>query len=105
MTFPEIIPLCGTVSPKTTKFRKRRTIIKKIRFGKGVVMVTEEVIEADFLCIGGGIAGLMAAIRAAELGAGGHQVADPSARDGVLQVTRHSHERPAPNGLRRYRRA
>jgi succinate dehydrogenase/fumarate reductase flavoprotein subunit len=32
-------------------------------------MMTEEVIEADFLCIGGGIAGLMAAIRAAELGA------------------------------------
>ena len=29
----------------------------------------EEVIEADVLCVGGGIAGLMAAIRAAELGA------------------------------------
>ena len=29
----------------------------------------EEIIEADVLCIGGGIAGLMAAIRASELGA------------------------------------
>jgi succinate dehydrogenase/fumarate reductase flavoprotein subunit len=29
----------------------------------------EEIIEADVLCVGGGIAGLMAAIRAAELGA------------------------------------
>ena len=29
----------------------------------------EELIEADVLCVGGGIAGLMAAIRAADLGA------------------------------------
>ena len=29
----------------------------------------EEVVEADVLCVGGGIAGLMAAIRAGELGA------------------------------------
>ena len=29
----------------------------------------EEIIKADVLCIGGGIAGLMAAIRASELGA------------------------------------
>jgi succinate dehydrogenase/fumarate reductase flavoprotein subunit len=32
-------------------------------------MQTKDVIEADVLCIGGGIAGLMAAIRASELGA------------------------------------
>lgn len=32
-------------------------------------MLSKEVIEADVLCIGGGIAGLMAAIRASELGA------------------------------------
>ena len=32
-------------------------------------MLAKEVIEADVLCIGGGIAGLMAAIRASELGA------------------------------------
>jgi succinate dehydrogenase/fumarate reductase flavoprotein subunit len=32
-------------------------------------MGSGEIIEADFLCIGGGIAGLMAAIRASELGA------------------------------------
>ena len=32
-------------------------------------MGSEEIIEADVLCIGGGIAGLMAAIRAGELGA------------------------------------
>ena len=29
----------------------------------------EELIKTDVLCVGGGIAGLMAAIRAAELGA------------------------------------
>ena len=29
----------------------------------------EQLIEADVLCVGGGIAGLMAAIRAGELGA------------------------------------
>ena len=29
----------------------------------------EEILEADVLCVGGGIAGLMAAIRAGELGA------------------------------------
>jgi len=29
----------------------------------------EEIVEADVLCVGGGIAGLMAAIRASELGA------------------------------------
>lgn len=33
------------------------------------VGLTEELIEADVLCVGGGIAGLMAAARAAELGA------------------------------------
>ena len=32
-------------------------------------MLSEEVIEGDVLCIGGGIAGMMAAIRAGELGA------------------------------------
>lgn len=32
-------------------------------------MTTEDVIETDVLCVGGGIAGLMAAIRASELGA------------------------------------
>ena len=32
-------------------------------------MLAKELIEADVLCIGGGIAGLMAAIRASELGA------------------------------------
>ena len=32
-------------------------------------MLAKDVIEADVLCIGGGIAGLMAAIRASELGA------------------------------------
>ncbi|MGD8362723.1 MAG: FAD-binding protein [Gemmatimonadota bacterium] len=31
--------------------------------------MTEDVVEADVLCVGGGIAGLMAAIRAGELGA------------------------------------
>jgi len=31
--------------------------------------VEQETIEADVLCVGGGIAGLMAAIRASELGA------------------------------------
>jgi succinate dehydrogenase/fumarate reductase flavoprotein subunit len=31
--------------------------------------MTEDVVEADLLCVGGGIAGLMAAIRAGELGA------------------------------------
>lgn len=36
---------------------------------RGKEIVEEEFIEADVLCIGGGIAGLMAAIRAAELGA------------------------------------
>ena len=29
----------------------------------------EEIVEADVLCVGGGIAGLMGAIRASELGA------------------------------------
>jgi len=33
------------------------------------VMLSEEVIEGDVLCVGGGIAGMMAAIRAGELGA------------------------------------
>ena len=33
------------------------------------VSVREKVIESDILCVGGGIAGLMAAIRASELGA------------------------------------
>jgi NADPH-dependent 2,4-dienoyl-CoA reductase/sulfur reductase-like enzyme len=32
-------------------------------------MMKEEMVEADVLCVGGGIAGLMASIRAAELGA------------------------------------
>jgi succinate dehydrogenase/fumarate reductase flavoprotein subunit len=32
-------------------------------------MMKEEIMEADVLCVGGGIAGLMAGIRAAELGA------------------------------------
>ncbi len=31
--------------------------------------IKEELVEADVLCVGGGIAGLMAAIRARELGA------------------------------------
>ncbi|MBW1801927.1 MAG: FAD-binding protein, partial [Deltaproteobacteria bacterium] len=33
------------------------------------VSMKERTVEADVLCIGGGIAGMMAAIRAAELGA------------------------------------
>src|SRR3989304_2343036 len=33
--------------------------------------LVEEWVEADVLCVGGGIAGLMAAIRASELGAKG----------------------------------
>jgi succinate dehydrogenase/fumarate reductase flavoprotein subunit len=33
------------------------------------VKPVEELVEADVLCIGGGIAGLMAAIKAGELGA------------------------------------
>jgi succinate dehydrogenase/fumarate reductase flavoprotein subunit len=33
------------------------------------VMQAKDVIQTDVLCIGGGIAGLMAAIRASELGA------------------------------------
>jgi succinate dehydrogenase/fumarate reductase flavoprotein subunit len=35
----------------------------------GVNAMKEEIVKADVLCIGGGIAGLMAAIRASDLGA------------------------------------
>jgi succinate dehydrogenase/fumarate reductase flavoprotein subunit len=37
--------------------------------GSGRFLMTEEIVQTDVLCVGGGIAGLMAAIRASEVGA------------------------------------
>jgi len=41
---------------------------KPANLSKGIMM-NAKTLEADVLCVGGGIAGLMAAIRARELGA------------------------------------
>jgi heterodisulfide reductase subunit A-like polyferredoxin len=53
---------------RITEPKKKDVIHKKKTSSIRGIIMQEKRIETDVLCIGGGIAGLMAAIRAAELG-------------------------------------